>query len=184
MEDEAEQQCPDCKGYSHSFDQGLSVFELSSSVQELIYRYKYEKEFHLSRTFAFFMSELLKESGWKADMILPVPLHKNRLKFRGFNQAALLGDYISYQHSIPCIDNVLIRSTDTKTQTGFNRPERAENLKNAFTVAKPEAIKDKNILLIDDVYTTGATADSCCSELRRFGSQKVYVLTIATGRNV
>lgn len=184
LEDTEERFCPDCREYSHVFDQGLSVFELTLSVQDMIYQYKYDKVFSLSRTFAFFMSELLKEAGWQADFIIPVPLHKNRLKSRGFNQAALLGDYISYHHRIPCVDNALIRSTDTKTQTGYNRQQRSDNLKNAFTVIKPDRIKDKNILLIDDVYTTGATADSCSRELRKSGAKKIYVLTIATGRNV
>ena len=176
--------CPDCREYGHDFDQALSVFEYSVSVRELVHRYKYDKEFSLSRTLGFFLSELLQESGWQADVIVPVPLHKNRLKSRGFNQATLLGDYLSCHHGIPCMDDLLIRRIDTKTQTGFNRWERAENLRNAFAVVQPDPIRGKNILLIDDVYTTGATADSCSRVLRQSGAQRIYVLTIATGRNV
>jgi len=176
--------CPDCRRVSHDFDQALSVFEFSLSVRELIHRYKYGKEFSLSRTFGFFLSELLRESGWQADGIVPVPLHKNRLRSRGFNQSVLLGDSISGHLGIPCMDQVLIRNIDTKTQTGFNRRQRAENLKNAFIVKDPVPIRGKSILLIDDVYTTGATADSCSRVLRRAGAKGIYLLTIATGRNV
>jgi competence protein ComFC len=158
LEDEGEKHCPDCQKYGHHFDQALSVFELSISVQELIYRYKYDREFSLSRTLAYFMSQALQASQWKVDLILPVPLHKNRLKHRGFNQAALLGDYISYHNKIVCMDSVLIRNTDTKTQTGLNRLQRAQNLRNVFTVTNPDIVKGNNILLVDDVYTTGATA--------------------------
>lgn len=176
--------CPDCLRYSHHFDQALSVFELSITVQELIYRYKYGREFGLSRTLAHFMLQALKASKWELDMILPVPLHKNRLKHRGFNQAALLADYISYHSKIASMYKVLVRNTDTKTQTGLNRIQRAENLKNVFTVTNPDMVKNKNILLVDDVYTTGATADSCSLALKEAGASRIYVLTVATGRNL
>ena len=82
------------------------------------------------------------------------------------------------------MDSVLIRNTDTKTQTGLNRLQRAQNLRNVFTVTNPDIVKGNNILLVDDVYTTGATADSCSLALRQAGARKIYVLTIATGRNV
>jgi len=176
--------CPDCIEYKHHFDQGLSVFELNTSVQELIYRYKYYKEFSLNRTFAHFMVELLYEANWHVDLIIPVPLHKNRLKSRGFNQSSLLGDYISQRYNIPCLDTILLRNVDTKTQTGFSRWERAKNLQNAFSVVQSEKIKDKNILLIDDIYTSGATADNSSSKLKESGANKVYILTVATGKNV
>jgi len=171
--------CRDCSLYGHDYSRAMSVFEYSIAIRELIHRYKYYGEYNLSRTFAWFMSDLLDKSGWKADMIIPVPLHRNRLKSRGFNQAALLGDYISYRHKIPCYDDILVRTADTKSQTGFNKAMRMQNLKNAFAVAKPDYVQDKNILLVDDVYTTGATADSCSRELRFSGAGNIYVLTIA-----
>ena len=88
---------------------------------------------------------------------------------------------MSRRNGIPCEQEILIRSVDTKTQTGFNRYSRAVNLKNAFTIAKSDEIKlkNRNILLVDDVHTTGATADSCSKVLHRAGANKVYVLTTA-----
>lgn len=173
--------CDECRLHGHEYDQALAVFEYSITMRELIHRYKYGREFSLSRTFGYFMAELLNEYSWEADMIIPVPLHKNRQKERGFNQAALLGEYLSQRSGIPCEQELLIRSVDTKTQTGFNRYSRVVNLKNAFTISKTDEvrIKDRNILLVDDVHTTGATADSCSKVLHQAGANKVYVLTIA-----
>jgi competence protein ComFC len=172
--------CMECKYHSHSYDQALAVFEYSVVIKDMIHRFKYGGEYSLSRTLGYFLSEQLKLSGWQVDLMVPVPLHKNRQKSRGFNQSALLGDYLSQRNSISCKEDVIIRSVDTQSQTGFNRVKRAENLKEAFTVAKPQAVKDKNILLVDDVHTTGATVDSCSRALRQAGAKKIYVLTIAT----
>ncbi|NLB40739.1 MAG: ComF family protein [Clostridiales bacterium] len=172
--------CLECKYHRHSYDQALAVFEYSVVIKDLIHRYKYGGEYSLSRTFGFFLSEQLQVSGWKVDLMIPVPLHTNRQKSRGFNQSALLGDYLSQRNRIPCKDDVLVRSIDTQTQTGFNRDKRAENLKDAFTVVDPQAIKNESILIIDDVHTTGATVDGCSRMLRQAGARKIYVLTIAT----
>ena len=173
--------CRECRLFGHDYDQALAVFEYSITMRELIHRYKYGREYNLSRTLGYFMSELLKSCPWQVDMIIPVPLHKNRQKERGFNQAALLGEYISRRNHIPCVEEILIRSVDTKTQTGFDRYSRTVNLKNAFVISESneEKIKGRNVLLIDDVHTTGATADSCSKVLHQAGASKVYLLTIA-----
>jgi competence protein ComFC len=173
--------CKECSLHGHDYDQAIAVFEYSITMRELVHRYKYGREYSLSRTFGYFMDQLLKSCSWQVDMIIPVPLHKNRQKERGFNQAALLGEYISQRNQIPCEQRILIRSVDTKTQTSLSRYERTVNLKNAFTIAKSGEvkIKEKNILLVDDVHTTGATADSCSKVLRQAGASKVYVLTTA-----
>ena len=133
------------------------------------------------------MTELLMECGW-TDMIIPVPLHKNRLR-AGVSTNLPCWDYLSQRINIPCEEDILIRSIDTKTQTGFHRQDRLKNLKNAFTVICPEKVEGRNILLVDDVHTTGATVDSCSKELRRAGAGKIYVITaaavlsdLATGR--
>jgi len=173
--------CKECELYGHDYDQAMAVFEYSITMRELIHRYKYKKEYSLSRTFGYFMLEALDKTEWQIDVIIPVPLHKNRLKSRGFNQAALLGEYISQRTGIPCEQDILIRSIDTKTQTSLSRKERAINLENAFTISKfgENKIENKNVLLIDDVHTTGATADSCSKVLHQAGAGKIYVLTIA-----
>ena len=82
-EPSGKQICTECRFHVHNYDQALAVFEYSITIKELIHRYKYDGEYGLSRTFGFFMSELLKKSGWDIHMIIPVPLHKNRLKSGG-----------------------------------------------------------------------------------------------------
>lgn len=173
--------CQECRLYGHDYDQAVAVFEYSITMRELIHRYKYGREYSLSRTLGYFMRETLDKTAWNVDLIIPVPLHENRLKSRGFNQAALLAEYLSQRTGIPCRQDILIRRVDTKTQTSLSRHERTENLKDAFAIvgSGQDRIKDKNILLVDDVHTTGATADSCSKVLRQAGADKVYVLTIA-----
>jgi len=177
--------CPDCLHVSHDFLQATSVFEYTSSIQKLIYRYKYDGEYSLGATFSVFMAEALTgHFGWKVDLVLPVPLHPNRLKRRGFNQSAVLSTHIAEICGIDHSEDILCRCIDTPTQTRLGRHGRAENLKNAFCVRDKSKIDGKTLLLIDDVYTTGATADSCTIALKKAGAAGVFVLTLATGRNI
>ncbi|HPT78789.1 MAG TPA: ComF family protein [Candidatus Atribacteria bacterium] len=184
LKTEADRLCPDCFSIEHAFEAGLPVFEYIEPVRGLVHRYKYDREYHLGRSLAYFMAELYRASGWKAQIAIPVPLHKNKLKTRGFNQALLLAEYLAHKCRIACLDGVLVRRVDTGTQTRLSRREREENLRDAFHVVKPSKIAGKDILLIDDIYTTGATVDNCSKALKNAGAGAVYVLTLATGRNI
>ena len=121
------------------------------------------------------------------DMILPVPLHKKRLRKRGFNQGLLLvrhwpgiAELLNIEHFHPEINrDVLTRNRWTTPQTGLKRKERVENIKGAFTLNRSSLIKNKNILLVDDVFTTGATVDECAKVLLQGGAANVDVLTLA-----
>ncbi|MFY9520567.1 MAG: ComF family protein [Caldicoprobacterales bacterium] len=176
--------CRDCQASRHLFTAGLSVYEYTQTIRDLIYRYKYQGETSLARTFGLLMGDLFAESAWPIDLVMPVPLHKRKESYRGFNQSSLLADYIAYRQGLAFRDDVLLREIDTDKQASLTRQDRMKNLKGAFTVVKPSIIKDKNILLIDDVYTTGATVDSCTASLKEAGAAKVFVLTLATGRNI
>ncbi len=184
MKTKADRLCPDCLRADHVFDAGLSVFEYVEPIRGLVHRYKYSKEYYLGRSLAYFMAELYRASGWKAQVVIPVPLHKNKLKSRGFNQALLLAEYVAHRCRMACLTDVLVRQVDTGTQTRLSRREREENLKHAFHIAKPFRIAGRDILLIDDIYTTGATVDNCSRALKSAGAGMVYVLTLATGRNI
>ncbi|HZK34089.1 MAG TPA: ComF family protein, partial [Bacillota bacterium] len=153
LEKDLDEYCSDCIGRQHLFDAGLSVYEYTSSVRDLIYRYKYIGQTSLARPLASFMADLLQEADWRINLLVPVPLHTRKLKYRGFNQSALLADFIGHRHGIPIDGKALIRRVDTDKQASLTRAEREKNLKGAFEVAKPSTILDKNILLIDDVYT-------------------------------
>jgi ComF family protein len=113
---------------------------------------------------------------------MPVPLHTGRLREREFNQSLLLADRIGRHLCVPvsCIN--LTRTVPSPAQTTLSRKERLKNLREAFAVTRPEAIVGKRILLIDDVFTTGATVNECAKTLRKAGSSDVFVLTL--GRTV
>jgi len=113
------------------------------------------------------------------DVILPVPLHRQRLQQRGFNQAGLLAAEFGRRLSMPVRFGVLGRQRATQPQTRLGRRERLENVQGAFAVAKPEWVRDQSVVLIDDVFTTGATADACGKALLQAGAAGVGVLTLA-----
>lgn len=113
------------------------------------------------------------------DVILPVPLHKNRLRQRGYNQSELLAKELSRHTGIPMSPHLLERARDTKPQSSLSgRTERIGNLKDAFTCPQPQLIQGRRILLIDDVCTTGSTLVECAHELHRCGAKCVMALTV------
>jgi ComF family protein len=111
-----------------------------------------------------------------ADLIVPVPLHPRRLRWRGFNQAILLAQSFP---DLPLGREILVRQRPTLPQVKLSPQERQTNVKGAFVVPDVAAIKDKAVLLVDDVYTTGATVKECALALRRAGAGTVEVLTVA-----
>lgn len=117
----------------------------------------------------------------KADLLVPVPLDKRRYRKREFNQAHLLAKVVSRRFGIPLSPFVLRRTRTTLPQTGLNRREREENVKGLFRVAKAKECRGKTILVIDDVFTTGSTANECAKVLSRAGAREVNVLTVARG---
>jgi ComF family protein len=114
-----------------------------------------------------------------ADLIVPVPLHPKRLRWRGFNQSVLLARQVSSACRAPMDPFVLRRRRETAPQTQLTEEERRKNMRGAFSVHPDRHIEDLRILLIDDVYTSGATVDECSRALRRGGAKAVYVLTLA-----
>jgi ComF family protein len=113
------------------------------------------------------------------DIAIPVPLHKKRLRLRGFNQALLLAHGISEQFMIPLNYDNLIRIRYTRPQVELSGRDRAENVRGAFNLLRPAEVCEKRILLIDDVFTTGATMNECAKVLKDAGAASVTVLTLA-----
>lgn len=113
------------------------------------------------------------------DVIMPVPLHPRRLREREFNQSLLLADRIAQHLRIPLSFTHLIRTMPSPPQTTLSRKERLRSLRGAFVLRRPDAIIGKRILLVDDVFTTGATMNECAKALRQAGSGDVVVLTLA-----
>ncbi|MCJ7657392.1 MAG: hypothetical protein MUO55_06415 [Candidatus Atribacteria bacterium] len=115
----------------------------------------------------------------KFDLIIPVPLHKNDLKKRGFNQSVLLGKIIGDYFSIPIGESILIKKKIIPFQVNLSKKEREKNILKAFSVEKPEEINGKNILILDDVFTTGATVQECAKELVKSRANNIFVFTLA-----
>lgn len=173
--------CSDCLKTPHYFKQNVSPFEYEGIVKELIAKFKYFNERHLASFFADYMADAVKNMGWNIEVIVPVPLHRIRLDERGYNQSELLARELSYRLNI-FMSKALRRVKNTTTQTALHREERMENVKGAFKVTYKDTIEGKNVLLVDDVLTTGATLDECAKALKENGAKEVYVVTIATGR--
>lgn len=124
---------------------------------------------------------MLKIKMPEVDLVLPVPLHKKRLRHRGFNQSALLARHVAKRISIPLITDCLVRVKDTVPQVGLHAKERKKNIKNAFEV-RNKCIEAKRLMLIDDVFTTGATVRECSKVLKKAGAKDIYVVTLAHGK--
>lgn len=175
--------CPDCMEINHVFNRSVSPFEYDETIKSLIARFKYYKERNLAEFFAEYMYRCIQEAGIEFDVIVPVPLHRTKLDQRGYNQSELLARELSYRFDI-MMSKPLRRIRNTKSQTELNREERMKNLNGAFKVVYGDVVKDKVVLLVDDVLTTGSTLDECAKVLKESGAKDVFAATIATGRNV
>jgi ComF family protein len=152
--------------------------EEEQMLPSLIRRHKYGLDQSLGRALAECLDPLPFEAG-EHDLIMPVPLHLARLRWRGFNQAALLGSAIAPRLGRPLNTDTLVRVRETAPQTGQHMGERRSNIHNAFAVRRPAAVANRSVLLIDDVITTGATADECARTLLAAGARRVEILALA-----
>lgn len=175
--------CPDCITGIFHYDRAYSCFEYSGIGKELIYKLKYGGKTQLAKVISALMEERLRNEGLAIDAIVPVPIHENKLKERGFNQSYLIAQELGGRLGKPIID-CLERTKETKEQYNLDRTQRYLNINGAFSVKLSYNIgKYKNILLVDDIYTTGSTVNECSKVLKDFGAEAVYVITAATGSN-
>jgi ComF family protein len=157
-----------------------SAFIYDAPICGLVLRLKYSSEADVARMFAPFVLDAYgKDFAERVDIIIPVPLTPKRQRSRGYNQALLLAKGLSKEIGI-AVGEPLIRVRETVAQKEMTIAERQENLKGAFRVEDKKAVKGKNVLLIDDVLTTGTTASECAKVLKKAGAREVFVLTIAT----
>lgn len=175
--------CLQCVKKKLHFDRAFSPCIYEGVIKELIHEFKYKGKDYLGATLSRLMVEFIKEYNFpmeSVDFIIPVPLHKARLREREFNQAQILSKYIAAAFDKKTLDSVLRRHCNTKAQVDLNEEnERMLNVKGSFTLDKKSAIIGKNILLVDDVLTTGATCSEAALALKNSGSGTVFVLTLA-----
>ena len=164
-------------GTKKFFEIARAPFLYDGIIKKLIYNFKYNNAKYLFKPLSKYMVECYIKNKMNADLIIPIPLHFKKLKQRGYNQSELLSIEISKILNIPVL-NALSRIRDTSTQTNLTFKERKENMKRAFKI-NDSAIKGKNVLLVDDVYTSGATIKEACKVLNSASVNKIYVLTLA-----
>jgi len=176
--------CGECQRHGWPFVLARAPGPYEGILKEVIHRFKYGGSRRLAVPLAALMVEaLLSETLYTGiDLVIPVPLSYNKLRQRGFNQAGLLAKEIGSGMKMPVNDSVLVKITDTPSQTGLSRAAREVNLKNVFKVTDARYLKGKNILIVDDVFTTGSTMSSAAAVVKRAGAVQVFVITAATSR--
>ncbi len=179
---EEQEYCEDCRNRKHAYIQGRSIFQYAS-VADAMFRFKNQGRREYADFLAWEMYRRTKE--WlmtvRPDALVPVPVHKKRMKKRGYNQAAVLAERLFAYTGIPVLENWLVREGDTAPLKDLGAQERQNNLKKAFKIVRND-VKLNTIVIIDDIYTTGSTVDAIAQVIRQHSDCRVYVLTAAIGR--
>ncbi len=182
MPDDTTSVCFNCKKSNFTFTQCIACFPYKGKIRSAVYKFKYKHQKSLAQPFAELMAKVYASSDWHIDYVTFVPLHPSREKTRGYNQARELAVHFSEITHIPMLATCT-RDRDTPSQTKMNRSERIHNVRGAFAF-NPEIapdIVDKNILILDDVYTTGSTANEISKLLIDHHAHKTYVITVCHG---
>ena len=185
LRSETEEFCHDCRKKRSYIRQGRSVWLHCGPVQGAVYRFKYQNKRSYGQVFAAEMERCCggQMRRWEIDEIMPVPLHPSRKRMRGYNQAEILAAELSIRTGIPLRNNALFRIKKTVPQKELDDEGRRRNLMGAFGVST-DWIPCRNVLLIDDIYTTGSTVERCAKMLKKAGGQNVYFLTISIGQGL
>ena len=179
--------CDTCMSYNFNFDKAFSLWPYNNTVKASLSNFKYKgrrefAEYYADKLYEHFHTALSKIN---ISAVVPVPIHPERLKSRGYNQAELIAGILAKKLNLPIITDYLVRSKNTLAQKNLDPVSRRKNLKEAFRINKNSKFytsQIKNVLLIDDIYTTGSTADACSAILKETGTEKVYVLCVASVR--
>ena len=175
--------CTGCLKIKFHFDRAFSPCKYSGTIKKLIHDFKYSGNDYLGHTLGEMMNSFIREYNLPLqdlDFIIPVPLHKSRMREREFNQAQILSGQIAERFDKKVLPQVLTRHKATKSQTELTPEERRLNLENSFCVTRPELIKEKDLLLVDDVLTTGATSNQAAKSLKESGARRIILLTLAS----
>ncbi|MBW1689544.1 MAG: ComF family protein [Deltaproteobacteria bacterium] len=173
--------CENCLRKMPSYDTMRAPYLYAGPIMNAIQRFKYNSETHLAAPLGGLLAAFARTSLTQPEefVTVPVPLHKHRLRERGFNQSLLLAKAVASELGTPLNCLSLIRKRDTRSQTGLRRKERRKNVANAFSVTSAAIFKGKKVLLVDDVLTTGYTLQECARTLKKFGAREVACITLA-----
>lgn len=170
--------CDACLEYKKHFDKAVAPMKYEGVAKSLILKLKNDGATYLAPDMARLMSDRLNQENFSFDLIIPVPLSPKSLAKRKYNQSKLLADGLGKIYNKPIDNTSLVKIIETKHQKDLNLTERKTNLKGAFKVVDKSQVFGKNILLVDDVVTTGATANECSLALKKYANH-VYVISFA-----
>lgn len=186
--EETEEYCLSCRKRKPSFDAGFSAFLYDGAARESLMGFKFlGREAYGS----FYAGEILRIHGnalreFNADAVVPVPVHRRKLRLRGYNQAQVLAQAVADGLHLPCEPHLLVRNRFTAPQKELNPVERLRNLTDAFAVStrwrRKKRMPPKSAILVDDILTTGSTLEACTRVLKSSGVQRVAVVTVCSGR--
>lgn len=186
LEQEEREYCFDCQKREFSYEYGFGLWMYDKKMQKSMAAFKYR---HKRENCDFYVQELVKEyesriHRMQVDAIVPVPMYRNKMRMRGYNQAELLARGLGEALGIEVEPNLLLRTKNTIPQKKLNVQDRMKNLAYAFTINNEikNHYRNKNILLIDDIYTTGSTIEVCSKMLRLNGVSKVYYISLCIGK--
>jgi len=164
-----------------SFGSAFLKMKKGGHVQKMLHQLKYNHHPEIGVKLGKVFGSELNQQGLAGtfDLIVPVPLHPSRIRKRGYNQSAKFAEGLGFALEIPWSDSISIRKQRTKTQTKKSKLERWENVKDVFSINQASTVRDKRILLVDDVITTGATLEACGSHLVQRGCAQLGVACIA-----
>jgi len=173
--------CGSCLDNKPHYTFARAALAYEGIILDAIHQFKYGRNIIHGAALAGLLADFhFPDMDWSTyDVIIPVPLHIRRLRDRGFNQALLLARALGKKHGLDVDFSLLKRRKLTLTQTGLDKKERAINIKGAFFAAQPGRLKEKNIILVDDVFTTGATINECAKTLKKGGANQVAAITLA-----
>ena len=174
-----ENYCSTCKGILVSLDKCRSVYNYEKPISTLIQRAKYNGAKYLLEFFAKDLANLYLQQYFNADCLTFVPMTEKAEKARGYNQSKVLCELVSKKTGVPVLDCVK-KVTDTKRQATLSRKERLKNLEHAFRIFNKKQVKDKNIVIVDDVTTTGSTAEVIADRLKKAGAKRVFLISVAS----
>ena len=173
--------CEDCKNNPRSFKLARAPLVYENDVIKLVYKLKFGGGKYLADAMAEFMADTYYESGFEADCVCYVPMYPTAEKKRGYNQAKVLAEKVAGIIRLPVAD-AIAKVKDLPHLARMSRDERAEAIINAYAVSDRSLVHKKNVLLVDDVFTTGATSGECSRVLRSAHAGEIMVLTFATAR--
>lgn len=185
VEGEEQGCCSDCQSLTRSYNKGFPAVHYNQPMSKVLSDFKY----YNMRCHGRFLADIIVRYRGKdilsaaPEVIVPVPIHSSKLRNRGYNQAHILGKELSRRLGIPVDDDLVIRAAKTAPQKDLGSVEREENLKRAFISSK-KIVQYKSALIVDDIYTTGATVEACTSVLHSMGIKDVYYTSVCIGKGL